>query len=242
MATELIADALDAGRRPLATAVVDRLVTRIPGYRDAGGAVAEDARRHVEEHHELLCDVLRRGRAVKPRELGFIERHAARRARQGIPLADFLAAFRIYHTIVWDAVLDASRSGGAAAEQALAAAGPVIDYVDLVTTRASAAYLEAQQILQADADRVQRDLLEDLLGAGSPQTAAGVAAARDRGLDPDARCVLVAAVPTNEPEDAGALPRAAWTLATALRGRHEPLAVTRHGEILIVRAQPAEQR
>ena len=59
----------------------------------------------------LLCDVLRRGRAVKPRELGFIERHAARRARQGIPLGDFLAAFRTYHTILWDAVLDASRTG-----------------------------------------------------------------------------------------------------------------------------------
>ena len=96
----------------------------------------------------------------------------------------------------------------------------MIDYVDLVATHASAAYLEAQQLLQqADADRVHRDLLEDLLGVGTPQTAAGVAAARDLGLEPDAHCVLVAAVPTNEPEDAGALPRAARTLAAALRGR-----------------------
>lgn len=241
-ATDVIANALEAGREALVTAVVDRFVARIPAYRDAGPAVVEDARRHVEEHHDLLCDVLRQGRAVKPRELAFIERHAARRAREGIPLADFLAAFRTYHTILWDAVLGASRAGGAAAEQALAAAGAVIDYVDLVTTRASAAYLDAQQLLQADADRVHRDLLEDLLGVGSPQTAAGLAAARDLGLEPDARCALVVAVPTNVPEDAGALPRAARTLATALRGRREPLTVTRHGEIVIVRALPAGER
>src|SRR4051812_24700624 len=188
--TEEIADALEARQASLVTAVVDRFVARIPAYRDADPAMLEDARRHVEEHHALLCDVLRRGRAVKSRELGFIERHAARRAHGGVPLADFLAAFRTYHTILWEAVLDASRTGGAAPEQALAAAGPVIDYVDLVTTRASAAYLDAQQLLLADSDRVRRDLLEDLLDAGSPQTAAGVAAARDLGLAPDAPCVL----------------------------------------------------
>ena len=68
------------------------------------------------------------------------------------------------------------------------------------------------------------------------------AATAQAELEPDAHCVLVAAVPTNEPEDAGALPRAARTLAAALRGRHEPLTVTRHGEILIVRGQPAGER
>jgi sugar diacid utilization regulator len=190
----------------------------------------EDARRHTETHHDLLCEVLRRGRPAKPGELRFVEEHAARRARQGIALADFLAAFRTYHTIVWDAVL----ASGVAADQALAAAGAVIGYVDTVTTRASGAYLEAQQLLLADSNRVRRDLLEDLLDAGSPQTAAGLAVAREAGLEPDARCVLVAAVATNTPDDGG-LPRAAATLARAIGGRRPPLAVTRHGEIVLVR-------
>ena len=242
VATELIAEALAADRDALVDAAVAGYLARIPGYRDASGAIVEDARRHTEEHHDLLCDVLRRGSAVRPRELEFIERHAARRARQGIALADFLAAFRTYHTIVWAAVLDASRAGGAAAEQALAAAGSVIGYVDAVTTRASAAYLDAQQLLLADSDRVRRDLLEDLLDAGSPQTAAGLAAAREAGLEPEARCVVIAAVPTKAPSDEGALPRAANSLATALRGRHTPLAVTRHGEIVLVRVEAAGER
>ena len=242
MATDLIADALAARRDPLVSAAVEGYAARIPSYAEGNERLREDARRHIEKHHDLLCAVLRRGTAAKPRELRFIEQHAARRARQGIPLADFLAAFRTYNTIVWDAILDASNANPDAQEQALAAAGAVIDYVDLVTTRASAAYLDAQQLLLADSDRVRRDLLEDLLETGSPQTAAGVAAARELGLGPDAHCVLVAAVPTNSPEDAGALPRAAGTLAAALRGRYAPLAVTRHGEIVLVQAQVAGER
>ena len=139
-------------------------------------------------------------------------------------------------------MLDTARESRRAAEEALAAARTVIGYVDLAATRASAAYLEAQQLLLADRDRVQRDLLEDLLDAGAPRTAAGLAAARDAGLEPDTACVLVAAVPVEAPEDEGALPRAAGALAAAIRGRYAPLAVTRHGEIVLVRASAPGER
>src|SRR4051812_14148084 len=105
-ATELIAGALENRRDGLVDAAVESIVARIAGYREAGPGVVDDVRRHVEEHHRLLCKVLRQGRAVKAREVAFIERHAARRAREGIPLADFLAAFRTYHTIVWRAVVE----------------------------------------------------------------------------------------------------------------------------------------
>src|SRR4051812_13874616 len=113
----MIVDALESRREALVAAAVDRIASRIPAYRDAGPTVVEDVRHHVEEHHDLLCATVRRGRSPTPRELAFVERHAARRARQGIPLGDFLAAFRAYHTIVWDAIA----SAGPAAE-ALAAA------------------------------------------------------------------------------------------------------------------------
>jgi PucR C-terminal helix-turn-helix domain/GGDEF-like domain len=229
--TEMIADALTADRDAIVTASVERYVARIPGYRDADARVVADARRHTERHHDLLCEVLRRGRPPSAGEMRFVEEHAARRARQGIALADFLTAFRTYHTILWDAV----RASGVAADEALAAAGTVIAYVDTVATLASSAYLEAQQLLLADSDRVRRDLLEDLLEVGSPRTAAGLAVAREAGLEPAARCLLVAAVAIEAPADAGALPRAAATMARALGGRRPPLAVTRHGEIVLVR-------
>ena len=253
MAADLIADALAARRDELVSAALDAYTARISAYRDADPALLEDARAHTETHHDLLCDVLRRDSPVRERELDFVERHAARRARGGIPLADFLEAFRSYHGIVWDAVLDTSRQSRRAADQALAAARTVIGYVDLAATRASAAYLDAQQLLLANRDRVQRDLLEDLLDAGAPRTAAGLAAARAAGLEPDSACVLVAAVPVRAPEDDDALPRAARALASAVRdraepptaaprGRTEPLVVTRRGEIVLVRARAPGER
>jgi sugar diacid utilization regulator len=242
VSTELIAGALAARRDELVAAAVEAYLERLPSYRQAGPEVLDDARRHTEEHHDVLCEVLRRNRPPTERELAFVERHAARRARQGIALADFLEAFRRYHTIVWDAILDASRKSRTAADQALAATRTVIGYVDLATTRASAAYLEAQLLLLAEGDRVRRDLLEDLLQTGAPQTAAGVSAARAAGLEPDAPCVLVAAVATGEPADEGALTRAARTLAAAIRRRDDPLTVTRHGEIVLVRAGARDER
>jgi sugar diacid utilization regulator len=242
VATDLIADALAARRDQLVGASVAVYEARIPTYRGADPAVLEDARRHTAEHHDLLCDVLRRGRQVTERELAFVARHAARRARGGIPLGDFLEAFRSYHNIVWDAVLETSAQSRQAADQALVAARTVIGYVDLAATLASAAYLEAQQLLLANSNRVRRDLLEDLLDSGAPQTAAGVAAARTAGLEADTRCVLVAAVAVAEPEDEAALPRAASTLAAAIQGRVPPLAVARRGEIVLVRAVAPGER
>ena len=103
---ELISAALEemqlAHRRPTAHADPDLL---------------EQVRRHTGEHHDLLCDVLRRGRAALPREFEFVARQAALRARRGIALHDFLEAFRIYHNVIWDAVLDAADENDAPASR-----------------------------------------------------------------------------------------------------------------------------
>ena len=79
-------------------------------------------------------------------------------------------------------------------------------------------------------------------GLGVPQTAAGVAVARAAGREPDRPCVVVAAVATTASADDGALPQAARTLAGAIRGRVDPLTVTRHGEIVLVRVGAREER
>jgi sugar diacid utilization regulator len=226
VATDLIADVLTARR--------DELL--------AAAAEAYDVRRHLAQHHDLLCDVLRRGRAVQPHELDFLDRHAATHAGRGISLTDFLEASRSYHTIVLDAVLKASAGSAAASDQALAATRTVLAYVDLATTRAAVAYLEAQQRLVADGERVRRDLLEDLLEAREPQTAAGAEAARAAGLEGYARFLIVAAVTTGASDDDGALSRGATALAAAIRGAGEPLAVTRRREIVLVRPCAHDER
>lgn len=236
---DLIADALEARREELISAALEETRSRMAAYREADPDLLADVRRHIGEHHDLLCAVLRRGRPAAAREFEFVGRHAALRARRGVALQDFLEAFRTYHNVVWDAVVAAAGEHDEAAEQALAAARTVIRHIDLATTEASGAYLEAQQLLLADGDRVRRDLLEDLLAGRAPSTAAGLAAARAAGLEGDVSCVLIAALPTVEPEDESVLRMAANTLATAVRGRGSPLAVTRHGEIVVVRALAA---
>jgi hypothetical protein len=239
---DLIPAALEARRDELISASLEAIRSRMRAYRQADPALLEDVRRHIGAHHDLLCAVLRRGRPAAPREFAFVGRHAALRARRGIALGDFLEAFRTYHNVVWDAVLGASRDSREAAGAALEAARTVIRHIDLATTEASAAYLEAQQLLLADGDRVRRDLLEDLLANRAPATAAGLAAAREAGLTGDARCVLVAAVATIAPDDEGVLRRGANVLAAAIRRRSPPLAVTRHGEIVLVKALAPGER
>ncbi|MBV9804188.1 MAG: helix-turn-helix domain-containing protein [Solirubrobacterales bacterium] len=238
----LIAEALEARREELIGVGLEEIKARLPAYGRPDPALLEDVRRHIGEHHDLLCTVLRRGRPAAARQFEFAGAHAALRARRGIALADFLEAFRSYHNVVWDAVLDASEQSGEAAQQALAAARTVIRHIDLATTQASAAYLEAQQLLLADSDRVRRDVLEDLLAGKPPGTAAGLAAARAAGLERDARFVVIAALPTDAPEDEGVLRVAANTLAAAIAGRTAPLAVARHGEIVVARALAAGER
>jgi len=238
-----IAGALEARRDELVTVALEAIRARLPVYRDADTDLIEDVAGHIRTHHDFLCDVLRRGRPAEPGELGFVARHAALRARRGFALVDFLEAFRCYHHVVWEAMLESVREMHAPADEALATAGSVLGYVDLATTESSAAFLEAQQLLLADSDRVRRDLLEDLLEGRDPATAAALAAAHEAGLDPGAGCVLVAAVPTAPPaDDDGALRRAANALAAAIRGRTAPLAVTRHGEIVLVRAVAPGER
>ena len=237
-----IAAALEARRDELIASGLEEIRSRLPVYRRDDPALLDDVRAHIGKHHDLLCAVLRRGRPATPREFEFTARHAAMRARRGVPLADFLEAFRCYHNIVWDAVVDASRDSRGAADAALGAARAVIRHIDLATTAGSSAYLEAQQLLLADADRVRRDLLEDLLAARAPGTAAGLAAARAAGLEDGTRCVVVAAIPTIAPDEHSELRLGANTLARAIAGRGEPLAVTRQGEIVLVKAVTGRER
>ena len=63
----------------------------------------------------------------------------------------------------------AARDARTPAEDALAAAGTLLLYVDVATEEAGGAYLEAQQLLVADSDRVRRDLLDDLLAGRRPR-------------------------------------------------------------------------
>src|SRR5512132_2429685 len=110
-AGDRIATVLEARRDELVAAAFDAIRARIPVYRHADPALAEDVLGHIRAHHDLLCDVLRRERPAEPRDFRFVARHAALRARRGVALTDFLEAFRCYHNVVWDAMSEAAGDG-----------------------------------------------------------------------------------------------------------------------------------
>ena len=177
-----IADALEARSDEIVDAGVAAIREKIPAYSAMDEAQLRDVRAHVERHQVGIVDALRRAPARE--DLEFVAVHAARRARSGLALQDFLQAFRTYHGVVWRVLMEIVEEHALSGRATLEAARPVMDYIDLAATRAGEAYVEAQQLLLAEGDRVRRDLLDDLLAGREPGSAARLAAARAAGLEP----------------------------------------------------------
>jgi PucR C-terminal helix-turn-helix domain/GGDEF-like domain len=237
VAMERIAAMLAARRDELAHESLRAIRAHIPAYAAiVDESILADVTQHVAENHDALRSSLVLGRPVTSEDLAFIAPHAALRARRGVALADFLHAFRIGHHVLWGAIADLAEEDDEARAEALPAARLVMEFIDLASTHAAQTYLDAQQLLLAEGDRVRRDLLEDLLAGREPPPGPRMAAARAAGLDPNGRCLLLAAVPVSSPDDELALRSAASTLARAAGGVMRPLAVVRQDEIVIVRA------
>jgi hypothetical protein len=234
---ERVAEMLAARRSELAEESLRAIRAEIPAYATIDDPVIlADVTEHVAENHDALRASLVRGRPVSAEDLAFIRPHAALRARRGVPLADFLHAFRIGHRVIWDAVAELADEDDEAREAALQAARAVIEFIDHASTHAAQTYLEAQQLLLAEGDRVRRDLLEDLLAGREPGPGPRLAAARSAGLESAARCLVITAVPVTPLDDEYALRSAASALARAAGGALRPLTVVRQDEIVIVPA------
>jgi hypothetical protein len=241
VAIDRIAAMLAARRAELATESLREIRAAIPVYAEIDDpAILADVTDHVAENHDALRSSLVRGQPVTAQDLAFIGPHAALRARRGVPLADFLQAFRIGHRVIWDAIVRLADDDLEARAAALDAARLVMEFIDHASTHAAQAYLEAQQLLLAEGDRVRRDLLEDLLAGRTPAPGPRLAAARAAGLDSGSRCLLIAAVPVLPADDELGLRSAASALARAAGGVLRPLTVVRQDEIVIVRALDGE--
>jgi PucR C-terminal helix-turn-helix domain/GGDEF-like domain len=234
---ERVATMLEARRAELAEESLRVIRAEIPAYAlIEDRALLGDVTRHVAENHDALRTSLVEGRALASEELAFIRPHAALRARRGVPLDDFLHAFRIGHRVIWDAVVELADRDDEARAAALVIARWVMEFIDLASTHAAQAYLEAQQLLLAEGDRVRRDLLEDLLEGTPPAPGPRLTAARAAGLEAASRCLMIVAVPVEPPDDELALRSAASILARAAGGVVRPLTVVRHDETVIVRS------
>jgi sugar diacid utilization regulator len=207
----------------------------IPSYgqRD-DAAFHKSLRAHVAAHYEAVLRSLEEQRTITREDLMFVRPAATQRARSGLPLSDFMHAFRIGHRHIWEA-LSAGVEDDETREAAIWAVGAVIDYINIASTHAAEVYVEVEQMLQAHGERVRRDLLEDLLAGRPPEPGPRLEAARAAGLTPDGDHVVVAAVAREEPDDDHALRSAGSAIARACAGSAlAPLVVVRRDEIVVV--------
>ena len=104
-------------------------------------------------------------------------------------------------------------------EAALSLVGPVMRYVDFVSTHAAHVYAEFQKYALVDDHREQRDLLEHLLAGEMPGNGPLLSAAHAYRLDSDARIIVAIAMSSDRAASSDAVHAASAALArTALPG------------------------
>jgi hypothetical protein len=120
---------------------VGAMQEEIPSYRSADPAMLESVREHVRLHFEALLSTLSVGRAITREDLLFIRPAATFRARSGVPLGDFMHAFRIGQREIWRA-LAAGAVDDETRDAAVSVVEQVIEYVNLASTHAAEVYAE----------------------------------------------------------------------------------------------------
>jgi hypothetical protein len=154
--------------------------------------------------------------------------HAMRRVEHGIARADFMKAFRVGQLTLWEDILAGVNEWPSTKDAALLMVNQVMRTIEVGSTAAAEAYLEAQQYQVADSARLARDLLEDLLAGRPPTVEERQAALCQVGLgDGVPTVVLVATLPSNV-----AAPGQRAKLRQALTMAGKGMAVARQDEIV----------
>ena len=119
----------------------------------------------VAENIRLYLRTVQKGRPPTAAELTGIRASAARRAEEGVPLADVLAAYHVGARLSWLEMVDVSAPGDD--EALLAACVSLLRYMQEVTSAVSSVYLEVQQAIHGE-ERVARQQLTSALMSGQP--------------------------------------------------------------------------
>ncbi|MEV1070223.1 helix-turn-helix domain-containing protein [Streptomyces sp. NPDC050263] len=232
-----VAEVIIARRLTLPKAALATMRAEIPGYAAiTDEALLDDVVAHVRKGNDALGLSLAGARPATDEDVAFVRLHAARRARLGVSLVDFMHGVRIAHRTMWEAIADWAANDSGRGDCALEAAGLVMEFFNRASTVAAQAYLDAEQLLAVEGDRVRRDLLEDLLAGREPAPGPRLTAATKAGLGPGTPCAVVTAVPVAPLSDEYGLRSAAALLGRAVGEPARLLTVLRQDEIVIVRA------
>ncbi|HEY6276914.1 MAG TPA: helix-turn-helix domain-containing protein [Streptosporangiaceae bacterium] len=235
----------------LVPAAVEAIWQQVPAYAASqDDQLRADVGVHVDAVFRVFLDGLAAHREASRADFAITREQATRRVAQGISLADFLQAFRIGQLTLWQGILAAAGDDPAARDGALSVVARLMQVIELGSTVAGEAYVQAQQHALAEGDRVRRDLLEDLLARRGALAGPGRAMLRAAGLGPDRRLLVATAAPAGDEETepgAGAargragepdLADVAAALRGAFGGHGLGLTVARHDEIVAIAPLP----
>ena len=232
-----IAAAVEASLDELVSAAVAAIWEQVPAYQ---GSNDEQLRADVADHVRAIFRVFLAGltgRRARRADFVMTRQQATRRSEQGITLADFLQAFRIGQLTLWYGVLGVAGDDPEARDAALAIVAQIMQVIELGSTVAAEAYVEAQQHAVAETDRVRRDLLEDLLARRSSFAGHKRSLLRAAGLGPGTRLLVATAVLAADRFDDRILREAALAVSRA-HGGGRGLAVVRQDEVVMVLPLP----
>ncbi len=223
----------------LVTVCVERTWEQVPAYAASSDhTLREDLRRHIDAVFRAVLATILEGRPAERADFPTTAAQARRRVRQGVSLADFLQAFRLNQVSLWEKVLEAAGPDPETRDAALALATHVMQVIEVGSTVAAEAYVETQQVLLAETDRVRRDLLEDLLAGRDVSAGPKQVALRRAGIEPATPLMVLSAVLVGEVDSDQTLHDAVHAAGRELggpRGFH----VARHDEVIgVVPASP----
>lgn len=180
---------------------------------------------------EVFLTGLNQDRPPRRADFAFTRQQASRRISQSISLADYLQAFRVGQLTLWRGVLDAANTEAARA-QALLLVERIMHVIELGSTVAAEAYVEAQQHQLAEHDRLRRDLIEDLLAYKTTFAGQKRSVLRAAGLGPETRLIVASATPVSPSPEHQELAAAATAIAKT--GARPGLAARRQDEVIAV--------
>jgi hypothetical protein len=233
-ATGRLLDAFEAAIPSACERGAAAICQEIVAYRPIADAkLVADIRATMSQNLTVMARALRENRPASSDQLQFLRAPTTRRLRVRLALADVLQAYRIGHRIAWD-TLASSAEDDEMRDAAFSLAGPLMEYVNAISTHVTEVYIEVGQLLIAEGERVRRDLLEELLSGYQPPPGPRTEALRAAGLSAESSYVVVSALPATPPSDEH-LPRAALrALGDLATGATAPLAVLRGDEIVAV--------
>jgi sugar diacid utilization regulator len=228
-----ISAAVESGFDAMVVAATDAIWEQVPAYPASGDQeLRANVQAHVASIFRIFLSVLDRDAPVTREDFAGTREQAALREAQGISLADFLRAFRIGQQSLWQSVLAAAGDDPDQRAAALRLVGPIMAVIEIGSTVAAEAYIEAQQHRLAEHDRARRDLLEDLLARRAITGQQKRSILETAGLRAGSQVLVASAVLATNPSAAHALTDAAAAFAGE-RGRRG-LTVVRQQEIVAV--------